>query len=471
MQVGDIIRDTTTAVTVATLEGQHVTRDRLHLLAESAESLLERMERLRTGGSVDKAAVGLERSAMCQWVVDLTYRVVRCAYVGIAQICDATQAPEPLAAAGRSALEPREWWSQVRHALFAESSKQVADAWLTGEPLMVRLPSQQTTAARHVHHGRTVCAVPISVGGELTAIFAVEPQGSSSVPPTEVVALTRAMASTITTTLEALARRQARSARETGALRTALDEMEGALGLVSHELKAPLTTIMGSLQLIESKVARLALLAPDTPDAPEMRATLASIQDLLTLATRYTEIENRIVTDLIEASRVRSAKMTLRRRPCDLALLVHEAVDAQHVASQRGIIHLGLPERSVPVSVDPDRVVQVVTNLLGNALKYAPKDTAVEVRVEVLKTHARVSVRDYGPGLEKHEIKRVWQRFYRAGGVPAYSATGSATGSGLGLGLYIGREIVRGHGGKVGVTSVAGHGATFWFTLPLIATA
>lgn len=470
MQVGDIIRDTAT-VTVATLERQHITRDRVHLLAESAESLLERMERLRARSSDDKAVVGLERSAMCQWVVDLTYRVVKCAYVGIAQICDATQAPEPLAVAGRSTLASREWWSHVQHALFAQSSKQVADAWLTGRPLVVQLPSQQTTAARQVHPGRTVCAVPISVSGELTAIFAVEPQGSPSVLPAEVIALTRAMASTITTTLEALARRQARGARETGALRNAMDEMESALSLVSHELKAPLTTIMGSLQLIESKVARLALSAPDAPNAPEMEKTLASIQELLTLATRYAEIEDRIVTDLINASQVRCAKMTLRRTPCDLALLVREAVDAQRVASQRGIIHLELPERSVPVSVDPDRVVQVVTNLLGNALKYSPKDTAVEVRVEVLKTRARVSVRDYGPGLEKHEIKRVWQRFYRASEDPTHSATGSGTGSGLGLGLYIGREIVRGHGGKVGVTSVAGHGATFWFTLPLIATA
>jgi signal transduction histidine kinase len=118
------------------------------------------------------------------------------------------------------------------------------------------------------------------------------------------------------------------------------------------------------------------------------------------------------------------------------------------------------------VSADPDRIAQVLTNFIGNALKYSAKEAPVEVSVKVLKRSARVSVRDSGPGLEPSEIKRVWQRFYQVSGVP----TNSAAGSGLGLGLYIGREIVREHGGKVGVTSVLGRGATFWFTLPLATT-
>src|SRR5262249_30218879 len=105
---------------------------------------------------------------------------------------------------------------------------------------------------------------------------------------------------------------------------------------------------------------------------------------------------------------------------------------------------------------------QVVANFLGNALKYSPKTEPVEVVLEVLKTKARVSVRDYGPGLEKSELRRIWRRFYRVGGVPVHNSTGS----GLGLGLYIAGEIMRGHGGKFGVESAPGHGSTFWFTLP-----
>lgn len=425
---------------------------------------MDRIERPRTHKSVDKAAAGLESSAMCQWVADLTHRTMKCAYVGIAQIRDPTHTPEPLAEAGRSALDRREWWAYVQSALFTEHREWAADSPLTDAPLVMPLPPQQKTGTADAQHGPIVCVVPISISGEQAAILAVELRGSAPVPPAEVISPTLALASIAAKMIEAEAYRRTRVAQETEALRAALDDMDGVLHLVSHELKAPLTTIMASLQLIHPKVERLAYLAPESPGVDK---TLASIQALLELASRCADIEDRMATDLVDASRIRSAKLTLRPRPCDLALVVQESVDALRAASQARIIRLKLPDQSVPVSVDPDRVAQVVANFVGNALKYSPQDSPVEVWVEVLKTRARVWVSDYGPGLEKSELKRVWRRFYRVGGVSAHSATGS----GLGLGLYIAREIIRGHGGSVGVRSVPGRGATFWFTLPLATTA
>jgi signal transduction histidine kinase len=458
----NIILDTTTAP-FATLEKRHVTRHHTRPLAEAAESLLDRLERLRDCSPVDRGAAELQSSATRQWVVDLTYRIVKCAYAGIAQIRDMAQTPELLAETGRSALDCREWWEYVQNAVFTERRARAADAQLTGDPLVVHLPAQQTTTTKTVQQGRVVCAVPINISGKLTAIFAIEAQGSAPVLPSEVMMLARAMASTAAMTFDAVALSPTRGMPETKALRVDLEEMDRAFSLVSHELKSPLTTIVGSLQLIERKVERLAHLAPNPP---AMEKTRASIQELVELASQHAGIVDMLATDLVDASRIRSAKLTLRLMPCDLGQIVKESVHAQRVASPRRIIHLEVPGRGIPVSADPDRIAQVVSNFLGNAVKYSSKDTPVEVWVDILKTHARVSVRDHGPGLEKAELTRVWQRFYRVSGVPAHSATGS----GLGLGLYIGREIIRGHGGTVGASSEPGQGATFWFTLPLAKT-
>lgn len=254
------------------------------------------------------------------------------------------------------------------------------------------------------------------------------------------------------------------SQQSTQALREAIKEMDGALSLVSHELKSPLTTVLGCLQLIGSHVERLASLPPTSPEAGK---TFTKIHDLLALATRQIEIEDRLATDLLDASRVRTAQLALLPRLCDLGQLTMEAVAAQRIVFPRRKIHLDVPGQTIPVAADPNRITQVVANFLANALKYSPSDLPVTVRVVVRRTSAQVSVEDLGPGLAKGERKRVWERFYRVHDAPVQSAARA----GLGLGLYIAREIIRRHGGRVGVTSKPAQGATFWFTLPLVHSA
>jgi signal transduction histidine kinase len=459
VSVTDIIRDTATGA-VATLTNQHEARGRTRLLARSAEDLLARMERLRARGSMDKVAVGLERGAVCQWVVDLTYRVMKCDYVGVAQIRDLAHAPEPLAEAGRLGPDRREWWEYVQTRVFtARRTREAEVAQPAGAALVLQLPWRRTTGTGRAQQPRMVCVIPMYVAAELTAVFAIAVRSSPLTLSDEIIHLARGMASTAAMTLEATAIRPKSGIQETTALRSALAEMDGALSLVSHELKSPLTTIMGCLQLVGQQVERLSFLEPHSLD---FEKTAASIQERLGMASRSAQIEDRLADDLVEASRLRSGKLSLRPRLCDIGELVREVVGSQRAASHR-IIHLEAPDEPIAVSADPDRIAQVIANFLGNALKYSPRAQPVEVRVDVLKTNLRVSVRDYGPGLEEPELKRIWQRFYRVKGVPVHSPTGS----GLGLGLYISGEIIRGHGGKFGVKSVPSLGATFWFSLPL----
>jgi signal transduction histidine kinase len=117
----------------------------------------------------------------------------------------------------------------------------------------------------------------------------------------------------------------------------------------------------------------------------------------------------------------------------------------------------------VPIEADPDRIGQVVTNYLTNALRYSAEDRPVEVGVRVDGQGGCVWVRDQAPGLPPEECERIWERFYRAPDI----AIQDGSGVGLGIGLFICKSIVEQHQGQVGVQSTRGVGSTFWFRLPL----
>jgi signal transduction histidine kinase len=149
--------------------------------------------------------------------------------------------------------------------------------------------------------------------------------------------------------------------------------------------------------------------------------------------------------------------------PCDLVEIVGEVVEEQQLAWPNRRLDLRLPEQAVAVAADRDRIGQVVTNYLTNALKYAPADRPIEISLSREVDQARVQVHDQGPGLSPAEQERIWQRFYRLPGAPAEQEAGGN----LGMGLYICRSLITQHGGQTGVDSTPGAGATFWFTLPL----
>jgi signal transduction histidine kinase len=152
---------------------------------------------------------------------------------------------------------------------------------------------------------------------------------------------------------------------------------------------------------------------------------------------------------------------------CDLAAIVDEAVAEQRLIwPDRRIVYDPAADLTASVLADEQRIGQVVTNYLTNALKYSPADRPVEVWLEVGEAEARVCVRDEGPGLPAAEQERIWERFQQVEGIKAQSGIDG----GLGLGLYITRTIVEHYHGEVGLDSAPGQGATFWCTLPLAST-
>ena len=178
-----------------------------------------------------------------------------------------------------------------------------------------------------------------------------------------------------------------------------------------------------------------------------------------------------LADDLTDDKRIRDGQLTLRLAPCDLCALACSAIEAARAAEPDRVIYLrpsGAPSAATRllVNADADRIAQVVTNYLSNALKYSKADRPVDVTVEEGEdSQARVAVRDAGPGLTQEEQARVWERYPRIESVVVQSGSWVS----LGLGLFISKAIIEHHGGAVGVESTPGAGSTFWFTLPLLA--
>ncbi len=245
------------------------------------------------------------------------------------------------------------------------------------------------------------------------------------------------------------------------ALRESNRRMDGFLGIVSHELRTPLTTIKGNVQLARFRLRTSLREVPANMDV--LKNMLEEVQMMLDRAERQANVQNRMVSDLLDISRLQADKLELRLVPCDLAALVLEMVEDQRSTTQKRTIHLEMPEEAVHVTADPERIGQVLSNFLTNALKYSKEGSPVIVQLKKEENQARVSVQDEGPGLTPEEQEHIWDRFYQVEGIKRQR--GSSVG--LGLGLHISRAIIEQHQGKIGVESVKGEGSTFWFTLPL----
>jgi signal transduction histidine kinase len=263
----------------------------------------------------------------------------------------------------------------------------------------------------------------------------------------------------------AIQERTKAQAGELDAMRLAQENMDEFLATASHDLRTPVTALVGFIQIATYQCQRLAAAARG--DKPDLVRQIDVVQGCVRDADQSAARLSRLVNLLFDTSLARVGTLQLHYTACNLAALVRDQVDMVHVLAPERAIRLHIMAKEpVWVEADPDRIGQVATNYLTNALKYSPTDQPVDVRLTVASPWARVAVEDRGPGLPPSELERIWEPFHRAADIPAQGAA-SATSSGLGMGLYIAKTIIEQHGGRVGVESVVNHGATFWFTLPM----
>lgn len=221
------------------------------------------------------------------------------------------------------------------------------------------------------------------------------------------------------------------------------------LNTAAHDLKTPLTPL---------KLQMGALRARGNLDARQ--------KESLDLMDRNVNRFQVLVEDMLDAARLQAGKLRLRRQPVALAPMVQEAVASFEEAARLGGLQMETRLADVQVDADPTKLMQVLMNLVSNAVKYTPKGGRIQVRVHEEAGEARVSVQDDGLGMDHEQIGRLFQPFVRLHeGI-------AGTAKGTGLGLFISKGITEAHGGRIWCESQgAGHGSTFALAWPLASTA
>lgn len=310
----------------------------------------------------------------------------------------------------------------------------------------------------------TILLAPMIVDGRLVGVLSVEKREQYTSYTCEEISLTKAIAKFMLLVMERerVQRNWVEAHASELTLREANRRFDEFLSIASHELRTPLAGIKGNLQLALRRLK--ALRSNNLPETNVLLDKLAKMQEFLQEAEDRANVQNRMISDLLDVSRIQANKLELVMGSCDLAKIVRDAVkDQRYNTPARTIILQEKCDEQLTVIGDADRLGQVVHNYLSNALKYSPDEQPVFVSIERVAQCARVEVHDQGPGLTPEEQKRVWERFYRVKGIPSH---GGST-PGLGLGLHICRTIVEAHHGQLGLESAPGKGCVFWFSLPL----
>jgi signal transduction histidine kinase len=236
--------------------------------------------------------------------------------------------------------------------------------------------------------------------------------------------------------------------RRTTELVAANESKDKFLSIVSHELKNPLTSLKGMVQLLQRQIEK-----PNNVEV--VKRGLESIERSITRV-------DVLVNDLLDTSLIETNMFVLHRKRCDLVELCRDFLSEYTAGAGPNLTfdYLGKP---IEVEVDSNRICQVLMNLLTNARKYSSKGSPITVTLQQAGYEALLSVRDMGIGIPEKAIPFIFDQFYRAPNAEVQN--GSAAG--LGLGLYVTRKIVERHGGRVEVQSEADVGSVFCIILPL----
>jgi PAS domain S-box-containing protein len=216
------------------------------------------------------------------------------------------------------------------------------------------------------------------------------------------------------------------------------------LSIASHELKTPLTTVLGYMQMMQR-------LMPENSSE--------KFKSVVSKTSMYVDRLNQLLAELLDVSKIQTGNIELHMHPFDFDKMVSETIEGLQTATPHyKIITKG--KVGVSFNGDESHLVQVLTNLVSNAIKYSPDANEIEIYVSKVSNFIKVSVKDHGLGIKDEELKKIFARFYRVGEIQKRFP-------GMGIGLYISDQIVKNHGGTLWAESEVGKGSVFNFTLPV----
>ena len=217
------------------------------------------------------------------------------------------------------------------------------------------------------------------------------------------------------------------------------------ISMASHELKTPVTTIKGYVQILLS-------MYKDKGDEVLKKSLEIVNKQIITLTS--------LITDLLDLSKIKSGSLQLKKEHFCINDLISEIVVEIQLTEPKTIIEFEETINTM-VFLDRGRIGQVLINFLTNAIKYSPNSNSVKVTLDIMEKELLVAVTDHGIGISKSDQQKIFQRFYRVSG------RDEKTFPGFGIGLFIAAEIIHRHHGKIGVESNIGKGSVFYFSLPL----
>lgn len=228
-------------------------------------------------------------------------------------------------------------------------------------------------------------------------------------------------------------------------LKSAVHARDEMVGMISHELKNPLTALQTGMSLIQRML----------PQEAGVQGVRELVEKLMTAIHRM----NQLISDLLDVTRLEASALRLTAHPCSFSLIVKEVINAQLALSieKRVQIESNI-QPDLEVFCDPDRIAQVLTNLLNNSLKFTAAGGSVSIATEKVGDRVEIKLADTGKGISKEHLPHVFDRFWQAK---------ETAHQGTGLGLAIAKGIVEAHNGKIWVESEIGIGTTFHFTLPV----
>lgn len=224
-------------------------------------------------------------------------------------------------------------------------------------------------------------------------------------------------------------------------VKTLSEKKDEFIALASHELKTPLTSIKGYLQLLDKKSEK------NNKDSIFIERALNQVEKL-----------DMLISDLLNISKIEAGKLEFNIEAFEMKALILDIIDMFSYSHKSHAIIFNNPEKTFGLKADRQRIEQVIINLISNAIKYSPKSDKIHIHLEETDKGVCVRVKDEGIGLDNTQIKNLFTKFYRAGNV--------SNVSGLGLGLYLSKEIINRHNGEMKAISEPGMGSEFSFTLP-----